>query len=126
MNIPANLRYTRTHEWVQTIDENTVRVGLTDFAQEALGDIVFVTLPAVGDTVSAGASLGDVESVKSVSEIISPCSGLVAAVNQDVVDAPEKINADAYGAWLIEVNGITGWEDLLDAAAYGEVCEQEH
>lgn len=126
MNIPTNLRYTRTHEWVQTIDDNTVRIGLTDFAQDALGDLVFVTLPGIGDPVSAGASLGDVESVKSVSEIDSPCSGTVVAANQAVVDAPEKINADPYGSWLVEVNQITGWVEILDAAAYGEFCDQEH
>lgn len=126
MNIPTSLRYTKTHEWVQTIDDSTVRIGLTDFAQDALGDLVFVTLPGIGDPVSAGASLGDVESVKSVSEIDSPCSGTVIAINQSAVDAPEKINTDPYDTWLVEVNQITDWIELLDADAYGKFCEQEH
>ena len=100
-------------------------VGLTDFAQEALGDIVFVNLPEEGDAVSAGEAFGDVESVKAVSDVFSPVTGVVAAINEELLDNPALINEDPYGAWLIKVADVAGTEDLLDAAAYEEVCAQE-
>jgi len=124
MNFPAELKYTKSHEWIRT--ENGVSVvGISDFAQDALGDVVFINLPAVGDEITAGESFGDVESVKAVSDIISPVSGVIAEVNEELADAPEKLNSDPYGAWIIKVENVTGREELLDAAAYEAFCAQE-
>lgn len=121
--IPDELRYTAEHEWVRG-GGDTVRVGITDHAQEALGDIVFVTLPEVGAEIEAGQSLGEVESTKSVSDIYAPISGEVVARN-DVLDArPELVNADPYGeGWMIEVrpSDPADVDALLDAAAYGKL-----
>lgn len=125
MNTPDHLRYTKSHEWILFADDGTAKVGLTDHAQEALGDLVFVNLPQVGDELTCGEALGDVESVKAVSDVYSPVSGTVKAVNEDLLDAPEAINADPYGAWLVEVENITDQEELLDAAAYEAHCAQE-
>ena len=125
MNTPDHLRYTKSHEWVLFADDGTAKVGLTDHAQDALGDLVFVNLPQVGDALTCGEALGDVESVKAVSDVYSPVSGTVKAVNEDLLDAPEAINADPYGAWLVEVEGISDQEELLDAAAYEAHCAQE-
>ena len=125
MNPPEHLRYTKSHEWVLFADDGTAKVGLTDHAQEALGDLVFVNLPEVGDALTCGEALGDVESVKAVSDVFSPVTGTVKAVNEALLAAPESINADPYGAWLVEVEDITGQEELLDAAAYQELCAQE-
>lgn len=125
MNTPEHLRYTKSHEWILFADDGTAKVGLTDHAQDALGDLVFVNLPQVGDTLTCGEALGDVESVKAVSDVYSPVSGTVKAVNEDLLDTPESINADPYGAWLVEVEGISDQEELLDAAAYEAHCAQE-
>ena len=125
MNTPEHLRYTKSHEWVLFADDGTAKVGLTDHAQDALGDLVFVNLPQVGDALTCGEALGDVESVKAVSDVYSPVSGIVKAVIEDLLDAPEAINADPYGAWLVEVEGISDQEELLDAAAYIAHCAQE-
>ena len=125
MNTPDHLRYTKSHEWILFADDGTAKVGLTDHAQEALGDLVFVNLPQVGDELTCGEALGDVESVKAVSDVYSPVSGTVKAVNEDLLDAPEAINADPYGAWLVEVEDITDQEELLDAAAYEAHCAEE-
>ncbi len=124
MNLPNDRKYTPSHEWLLDLGNGTVRVGLSDFAQNALGDIVFIDLPKVGDTVSAETSLGDVESVKAVSEVLSPVSGTVSAVNESLVATPEAINADPYGAWLVEVTGVTATAELMDAGAYAEFCEK--
>ncbi len=125
MNTPDHLRYTKSHEWVLFADDGTAKVGLTDHAQDALGDLVFVNLPQVGDALTCGEALGDVESVKAVSDVYSPVTGTVKAVNEDLLDTPEAINADPYGAWLVEVEDITDQEELLDAAAYEAHCAQE-
>ena len=125
MNIPENLKYTRSHEWVEFLPDGAARVGLTDHAQDALGDLVFVNLPEAGDAVTAGEALGDVESVKAVSDIFCPVTGTVRAANEALLDAPEAINADPYGAWLVEVENITDQEELLDAAAYEAHCAAE-
>ena len=125
MNTPDHLRYTKSHEWVLFADDGTAKVGLTDHAQDALGDLVFVNLPQVGDALTCGEALGDVESVKAVSDVYSPVTGTVKAVNEDLLDTPEAINSDPYGAWLVEVEGITDQEELLDAAAYEAHCAQE-
>ena len=125
MNTPEHLRYTKSHEWILFADDGTAKVGLTDHAQDALGDLVFVNLPQVGDALTCGEALGDVESVKAVSDVYSPVTGTVKAVNEDLLDTPEAINADPYGAWLVEVEDITDQEELLDAAAYEAHCAQE-
>ena len=125
MNFPAELLYAKTHEWVQMLDDTTALVGISDFAQDSLGDLVFVNLPMVGDSVSAGEALCDVESVKAVSDVISPVTGVVAEVNEELLDAPEKLNEDPYGAWIARIEQITGKSELLDAAAYEAFTQEE-
>lgn len=124
MNYPTELQYTKSHEWLRYEDGIAV-VGISDFAQDALGDVVFVNLPAVGDEVVAGETFGDVESVKAVSDLICPVSGVVCAVNENLEDSPENLNEDPYGAWIIKVEEVTGEEELLDAAAYEAFCAEE-
>lgn len=126
MNFPAELKYSRDHEWVKMLDDTTCLVGISDFAQSELGDLVFVNLPVVGDEVTAGETACDVESVKAVSDIVSPVSGVVAEVNTDLEDAPEGLNEDPYGAWIFKVENITGFEELLDADAYEAMTREEH
>lgn len=118
MNYPENLKYAESHEWVKFEDETTATVGLTDYAQKELGDLVFVNLPEVGDEVAAGEAFGDVESVKAVSDIYSPVTGTVVEINEELLDNPALINEDPYGAWFIKVENISGQEELMDAAAY--------
>ena len=126
-DVPDDRRYTDQHEWVLVRagdgEATVVRVGITDHAQDALGDIVFVQLPEVGDELGAGSPMGEVESTKSVSDVYAPVAGTVTAVNSALTDAPETINADPYGAgWLVEItvtgDGSDPTADLLDAAAY--------
>lgn len=124
MNYPAELKYSKTHEWIKTEDGVAV-IGISDYAQDALGDVVFVNLPAVGDEVVAGESFGDVESVKAVSDLICPVSGVVCAINEELEDAPENLNEDPYGSWNIKVENITEEEELLDADAYEAFCAEE-
>jgi glycine cleavage system H protein len=124
--IPEDLRYTDAHEWVRDLGDGVVRIGITDHAQSQLGDVVFVQLPAVGDSVTAGAAIGEVESTKSVSDIYAPVSGTVTVVNDALEANPELINSGPYDAgWMIEVrlaDSATGIPpDLLDAAAYREL-----
>jgi glycine cleavage system H protein len=124
-DIPADLRYTAEHEWVRRSGDDTVRVGITDFAQSALGDVVFVQLPDVGSEVTAGESFGEVESTKSVSDLFAPVSGTVSAVNGDLEGSPQLVNSDPYGGgWLLDVRVSDAVElesaisTLLDAEAY--------
>ena len=124
MNFPAELKYSKSHEWIK-MEGDTAIIGISDFAQDALGDVVFVNLPGEGDEATAGEAFGDVESVKAVSDIICPVSGTVVAVNEDVSDSPESLNSDPYGSWLVKVEGITETEELLDAAAYEAFCAEE-
>jgi len=124
MNIPAELKYAASHEWVK-IEDGIAVVGISDFAQNALGDVVYVSLPAVGDEVTAGESFGDVESVKAVSGLISPVSGVVCEVNEDLEGAPEALNEDPYGAWIIKVENVSAESELMDAAAYEAHCAEE-
>jgi glycine cleavage system H protein len=121
MTIPENLLYAKTHEWV-LICGGKARVGLTDFAQDALGDIVYINFPKEGAEVSAGEAVGEVESVKAVSEVCAPVSGAVCAVNGLLADMPEMVNASPYGAWIYEIDEIGGAEDLLTAAQYEALC----
>ena len=123
-NIPANLKYSKSHEWVLE-EDGVFTIGLTDYAQDALGDIVFINLPEEGDSVTAGEAFSDVESVKAVSDLVSPVSGTVCAVNEELLDAPELLNSQCYDAWIIKVEGVTATEELLDAAQYEAFCQQE-
>ena len=117
-NVPSNLKYTKEHEWVEDLGANRVRFGITDYAQGALGDIVYIQLPRVGDVIESGKVCGEVESTKSVSEIFAPVSGKVLSVNSELEGAPEMINADPYGkGWIAEVE-VTGNETLLSSAEY--------
>jgi len=123
MNVPDNLRYSTDHEWIRS-DGDKVRVGITDYAQDALGDVVFVELPAEGATVAAGGTLGEVESTKSVSEIYAPVGGEVVAVNRALSDAPEQVNQDPYGeGWICEIlpSDPSAVDGLLDAEAYRQL-----
>lgn len=124
MNYPAELKYSRDHEWVR-MEDGVAVIGISDFAQDALGDLVFVNLPEEGDLVTAGETFGDVESVKAVSDLMSPVTGVICAVNEDLADAPENLNNDPYGAWIIKVENVTAQEELLDAAAYEAFCAEE-
>ena len=124
MNYPAELKYSKDHEWVR-FEGDTAFIGISDFAQDALGDVVFINLPGEGDEAVAGETFGDVESVKAVSDLVSPVSGTITAVNEALADAPETLNADPYGAWIIKVEGVTATEELLDADGYEAFCQQE-
>jgi glycine cleavage system H protein len=125
VNIPDQLRYSSDHEWVSR-DGDRVRIGITDYAQDSLGDVVFVQLPAVGDTIAAGDTIGEVESTKSVSDVYAPVSGSVVAVNDALVDSPQLLNEDPYGeGWIceVELSDPTQVDGMLDAAAYGGLIE---
>ena len=124
MNFPAELKYTKDHEWMKMEGDIAV-IGISDFAQDALGDVVFINLPEVGDTVTAGESFGDVESVKAVSDVNSPVTGVVVEINEELADSPENLNSDPYGSWIIKVENITATEELMDAAAYEAFCAEE-
>ncbi len=123
-NIPAELKYTASHEWIKN-EDGVVVIGLTDFAQSSLGDIVFIDLPQEGDAVTMGDSFADVESVKAVSGVFSPVSGTVTAVNSALIDNPALLNENPYDAWLIKVSDVSETGELLDAAAYEAVCKSE-
>lgn len=124
MNFPSDVKYTKTHEWVKE-ENGLIVIGLTDYAQQELGDIVFVNLPEADDEVSMGEAFGDVESVKAVSDVNSPVSGTVAEVNEELADAPESVNGDPYGAWFIKVKDVSDTEELMDAAEYEAFCAAE-
>ena len=124
MTFNPDVKYTKSHEWVR-MDGDVAVVGISDFAQDALGDLVFVNLPQVGDEVTAGEAFGDVESVKAVSDLMSPVTGAVAEINEELLDAPENLNNDPFGAWIIKVENVTGTEELMDAAAYEAFCATE-
>ena len=121
---PEELKYTKAHEWVKEEDGYCV-VGLTDYAQDALGDIVFVNVPSVDDAVTAGEVFCDVESVKAVSDVFSPVTGVICEVNEALSDDPALVNNDCYGAWFVKVKDVTAYDELLDAAAYEEFCKKE-
>jgi len=126
MNIPANLKYTQSHEWIRLEADGTISVGITDHAQEALGDIVFLELPDLGSTLAAGKECAVVESVKAASDIYAPLAGEVVARNDAAVDAPESVNQDAYAAWLFKMKpaNAADLDGLLDAAAYAKVAAE--
>jgi glycine cleavage system H protein len=126
MAYPAGYRYTKEHEWIQ-VDGTVGTIGITDYAQNSLGDIVFVDLPKVGDAVEAGKSFGSVESVKAVSDLFAPVSGAITAVNEELKDAPEKINSDANTTWLlkVELSDAKQVDALLSAADYEKFTSEE-
>jgi glycine cleavage system H protein len=124
MQIPEDLRYTEEHEWLRPGEGRTFRLGITDYAQDQLGDIVFVELPTVGSEVAAGGLLGEIESTKSVGEVYAPVAGTVTAVNDTVTERPELINSDPYGdGWLVEMEAGDDLPSLLDASAYRQLTE---
>jgi glycine cleavage system H protein len=125
-NIPADLKYVASHEWIRLESDGTVTVGITDFAQDQLGDVVFVELPEVDSEVTADQDIAVVESVKAASDIYAPLAGKIIAVNEDLADAPEKVNEDPYGdAWFfkMELADAADLEKLLDADGYAAACE---
>ncbi len=127
MNAPAELLYSAEHEWARPLDDgSTIRIGITDYAQDALGDVVFVDLPAIGTVVAAGDAVGELESTKSVSEMYAPVSGTVVAINETLVNTPQLINEDPYGeGWLcvIEISDSSELDSLLDATSYLNLTE---
>ena len=126
MNVPEDLRYSKDHEWAR-LEGDRVRVGITDYAQDALGDVVFIELPEVGATVKLDESFSEVESTKSVSDVYAPLAGTIVEVNTDLADSPERLNEDPYGdGWicLIEPSDTAAYESLLDAAAYRGLTEE--
>ncbi len=114
----SSLLFTKTHEWVEFLDETTAKIGLTDYAQKELGDLVFVNLPEEGEEIGAGESIGDVESVKAVSEVYSPISGTVRKVNEELLDHPDLINSEPYEAWFVIFENITDREELMEKEEY--------
>ncbi len=118
MTFPKHLKYTETHEWVLFNEDGTALIGITDYAQDQLGDLVFVNLPQEGDPVTAGESFADVESVKAVSDVLSPVTGEVTEVNEILADEPQRMNQAPYDSWFVKVKGITDQVKLMDADAY--------
>lgn len=125
MKVLENLVYTKTHEWVKFEDETTALVGLTDYAQQTLGELVFVNLPEEGDGTTAGEVFADVESVKAVSDVYCPVTGIVSEVNEELLDAPEKINEAPYGAWFVKISDITEKEEFLSPEEYVDFVKKE-
>jgi len=125
MKVLENLVYTKTHEWVRFEDETTALVGLTDYAQQTLGQLVFVNLPEEGDETVTGESFADVDSVKAVSDVYCPVTGVVSEINEELLDAPEKINETPYEAWFAKITGITEKEEFLSPEEYEEFVKKE-
>lgn len=123
MKVLDHLFYTESHEWVELLEDGTALVGITDFAQHELGDLVYVNLPEVGDKVEAGKRFCDVESVKAVSDVYAPLSGVILEVNEELMDAPEKLNTDPYGAWFVKLGEVSGKERLISADIYRSQTE---
>ncbi len=126
LNLPEDLRYTKDHEWAKAAGD-TVKIGISDYAQDQLGDIVFVEMPSAGDTFNEGEEFGTLESVKAVSELYAPLSGEVVAVNEELEDAPELLNQDPYGGWIIEIKpgDMAEFEQLLDRSSYLAILKGE-
>ncbi len=118
--------FLKTHEWVEFIDETTARIGISDFAQKELGDLVFINLPEEGEEVTAGESFAEVESVKSVSDVYSPVSGIVKQINDEIMDKPELVNSDPYDSWFIEVCQISASEELMTEHEYNDFLDGEN
>ena len=127
MSLPKDLLYTKTHEWVEIVDGNIAKVGITDFAQEELGDIVYINLPEKGQEVEKGEVLADIESVKTAEDVYSPVSGSVININEELIDSPETINENAFDAWFVEIALCADIEDedLMTAEEYEQYLEEE-
>ena len=125
MNFPKELRYSKTHEWVRFQEDGTAYIGITDYAQDQLGDLVFVNLPSAGDSLQAGESFADVESVKAVSDVNAPVSGTVKEVNEALADAPEKMNEAPYEAWFVLAEDVTDADGLMTAEEYEAFIAEE-
>ena len=125
MTFPAELKYSKDHEWVKMLDGATALVGITDFAQSELGDLVFINLPQEGDEVTADEAFCDVESVKAVSDVVSPVTGVVEEVNTQLEDEPQKLNEDPYGAWIAKIKDISAFGELLSAEEYEAFIEKK-
>lgn len=125
MRNPKELSYSKSHEWVKFTGDTSAIIGITDYAQDSLGDIVFINLPDEGEEVIKEEVFGDIESVKAVSDLISPVSGGIVAINEVLLEEPELINDDPYENWIIKIENITETEDLLDAEEYADFCEEE-
>ena len=124
MNFPAELKYSKSHEWVKMLSDNSALVGITDYAQSELGDLVFINLPLVGDSITKEEAFCDVESVKAVSDVSSLLTGVVAEVNEALLDAPQLLNESPYEAWIAKVEDITDTEELMDAESYQAFIQQ--
>lgn len=118
MEFVKGLKYSKTHEWVKLLEDGTALVGITDYAQSEMGDLVFINLPEVGDDMLKEEPFCDIESVKAVSDVMSPLSGTVVEVNEELVDVPETLNNDPYGAWIVKAENISNIEDLMDEEEY--------
>jgi len=123
MKINSHYKYTKSHEWVEKLSDEKYRIGITDYAQDALGDLVFVNMPSEGDTVETGKTFADVESVKAVAELYSPVSGTICAVNNAVSDTPGLLNSEPYNSWIITIADVTETEELLTPEEYEEYCK---
>lgn len=126
MNVPSNLKYTQSHEWVRSEPDGSITVGITEHAQDLLGDLVFIDLPEVGKTLAAGQEAAVVESVKAAADVYAPVAGTVTEINPTLADAPESVNADAYAAWLFRMKpaNASDVDGLLDAASYTAVASE--
>ncbi len=124
--LPENLKYAKTHEWSKLEDDNIIRIGITDFAQEELGDLVYIEFPEMGEHLNAGEQCAVVESVKTASDLFSPVTGTIIAINEALSDTPEKVNDGAYDAWLfcLKADDLSELDNLMDAAAYQQMIEQ--
>ena len=125
MTFPAELKYSKDHEWVKMLDGTTALVGITDFAQSELGDLVFINLPQEGDDVTADEAFCDVESVKAVSDVVSPVTGVVEEANTELEDEPQMLNEDPYGAWIAKIKDISAFGELLSAEEYEAFIEKK-
>ena len=118
MLFPEDLKYAKTDELLRLLEDGSALIGITDYAQSEMGDLVFINLPEVGDEAEKDAAICDIESVKSVADILSPVSGEIVEINEELLDAPEKINEDPYGAWFVKIANAAGYEDLMSAEEY--------
>ena len=125
VNGMKDMLFTKTHEWVEFLDDTTVRVGLTDYAQKELGDLVFINLPEVGDDVIASESFADVESVKAVSNVYSPVTGVIKEINEELLDHPELVNESSYEAWFVVIGEVSVQEELLSEEEYEQLIHEE-
>ena len=125
MEFVKGLKYSKTHEWVKLLEDGTALVGITDYAQSEMGDLVFINLPEVGDDMNKEEAFCDIESVKAVSDVMSPLSGTIVEINEELMDAPETLNEDPYGAWIVKAEGVSDIDDLMDEEDYKAFVNEE-